>query len=158
MVDPFLNNPGLNAHRHELANSEGFETGGSGNPESFGLLGLVWLAVVSIAPVILPRIVIGYLWPSIPVIGLDVLTFLSFLAIVYLVTHYNFLEGLPVLGSGGLMIAGSMMVYFLKPHDGSQLARITEPAIMFVLGAGSITYFYWRRRKYRAEIQNHPID
>ena len=158
MEDPFLNNAGLNAHRHELANSEGFETGDAGDPESFGILGFVWLAAVSIAPVILPQILIGYLWPSIPAVGFNVLTLLCYLAIVYLVTRYNFLGGLPVLGSGGLMIVGSLMVYFVKPHDGSQLERITEPAIMFVLGAASITYFYWRQRKYRTVSQNHPTD
>lgn len=156
--DPFLKNAGLNAHRHELANSEGFETGGGGDLGSFGILGLVWLAAVSIAPVILPQIIVGYLLPSISTVGFNVLTLLGYLAIVYFVTRYNLLDGLPVLGSGGLMIVGSFMVYFLKPHDGSQLERITKPATMFVLGAASITYFYWRRRKYRTENQNDPID
>ena len=107
--DPF-DDPGLNTHRHELAGSD---LDGNGDMAA-GWIGWLFVIFLAVAPLILPTVILNQLWPNCPLPIANSIVFAGYLAIIYAFTRFRIFGGLPVVGSGILLILSALMSIFSR--------------------------------------------
>lgn len=135
--DPF-DDPGLNAHRNDLARKAQEESG-----ENFaGILGLVFKILVAGFPIILPSIILQQLWPECPPQIATFINLSAYLVIIYVLARTRIFGTLPIVGSGVLLIVSAIMTFYFKRGQGDFYATVGEPIIMAVLGVSVLAYYF----------------